>query len=108
MSRYHNKKASLISTFAVQNGGQVRSANTNALNIKGVVGKSVGANSRIRPTRPAAIGIFSKIFVVGGGLLDLRLDLGNAGFVDDRGVLFVNHDLFGAAQHVKFRVAKIL
>src|ERR1700737_4519254 len=43
--------------------------------------------------------------VVGGGLLDLRLDLGDArldlallaGTVDDRGVLFLDHHLLGAA-----------
>src|SRR5262249_58712216 len=46
--------------------------------------------------------------VVGGGLLDLRLDLADpgldvlllAGALDDRGVLFVDHDLAGAAEHV--------
>ena len=46
--------------------------------------------------------------VVGGGLLDLRLDLIDArldvgllaGAVDDRGVLLVDHHLLGAAEHV--------
>src|SRR6266436_5056405 len=45
--------------------------------------------------------------IVGGGLLDLRLDLGDtsldvdllAGAVDDRGVLLLDHHLLGAAQH---------
>src|SRR5262249_52156453 len=45
--------------------------------------------------------------VVGGGLLDLRLDLVDtrldvgllAGAVDDRGVLLVDHHLLGTAQH---------
>ena len=45
--------------------------------------------------------------VVRGGLLDLRLDLGDArldvgllaGAVDDRGVLLVDHHLLGAAEH---------
>src|SRR5262249_18976315 len=46
--------------------------------------------------------------VVGGGLLDLRLDLADTGLdvglltgtVDDRGVLLVDHHLLGAAKHV--------
>src|SRR5207248_2048927 len=46
--------------------------------------------------------------VVRGALTDLRLDLRHAGFdvlflagaVDDRGVLLVDHDLAGAAEHV--------
>src|SRR5579863_1014436 len=46
--------------------------------------------------------------IVGGGLLDLRLDLVDAGLdilllagaVDDRGVLLVDHDLARAAEHV--------
>src|SRR5262249_20961878 len=46
--------------------------------------------------------------VVGGGLLDLRLDLGNACLnvgllactVDDRRVLLIDHDFLGAAKHV--------
>ena len=46
--------------------------------------------------------------VVRGGLLDLRLDLADAGFdvlflagaADDRGVFLVDHDLAGAAEHV--------
>src|SRR6202035_3926391 len=46
--------------------------------------------------------------VVGGGLLDLRLDLGDAGLdvlllagtFDDGGVFLVDHDLAGAAEHV--------
>src|SRR5262249_36608633 len=47
--------------------------------------------------------------VVGGGLLDLRLDLRDAGLdvgllagaVDDRGVLLVDHHLLGAPEHVQ-------
>jgi hypothetical protein len=46
--------------------------------------------------------------VIGRGLLDLRLYLGNAsldigllaGAADDGGVFFVDHHLFGAAQHI--------
>ncbi len=53
--------------------------------------------------------------VVGGGLLDLRLDLGNTGLdislfartTDNRGILFVDHHLLGAAQHVKLHVLKL-
>src|SRR3974377_1435353 len=53
--------------------------------------------------------------VVGGGLLDLRLDLGDAVLdvflfaraADNRGVLLVAHHLLGAAQHVKFPVLKL-
>ena len=45
--------------------------------------------------------------VVGGGLLDLRLDLIDAGLdvlllagaVDDRGLFLLDHDLLGAAEH---------
>src|SRR5262249_57029178 len=52
--------------------------------------------------------------VVGGGLLNLRLDLGNAAFdvlllagaTDNRGVLLVDHHLLGAAQHVKLHALK--
>ena len=48
------------------------------------------------------------LVVVGRGLLDLSLDLANtrldvgllAGTVDDRGVLFLDHYFFGAAEHV--------
>src|SRR6266508_1810329 len=48
------------------------------------------------------------LVVVGRGLLDLRLDLGDtcfdvgllAGTVDDRGVLFLDHHFFGAPEHV--------
>ena len=32
------------------------------MSVKGVVGKSVGANFRVRATRPGAIGISSEIF----------------------------------------------
>ena len=47
--------------------------------------------------------------VVGGGLLDLRLELIDAGLdvglragaVDDRGVLLIDHHLLGAAEHVE-------
>src|SRR5215472_3381881 len=53
--------------------------------------------------------------VVGGGLLNLRLDLGNAAFdvlllagaTDNRGVLLVDHHLLGAAQHVKLHALKL-
>ena len=49
------------------------------------------------------------LVVVGGGLLDLRLDLGDAGFdvgllagtVDDRGVLLLDRHLLGAPEHVR-------
>src|SRR5262249_58234109 len=45
--------------------------------------------------------------IVGGGLLDLLLDLADAGFdilllagaVDDRGLLLLDDDLLGAAEH---------
>src|SRR5207237_9844588 len=48
------------------------------------------------------------LVVVGRGLLDLRLDLGDARFdvgllagtVHDRGVLFLDHHFFGAPEHV--------
>src|SRR5215469_2327069 len=53
--------------------------------------------------------------VVGGGLLDLRLDLGDAVLdvfllaraVDDRGVLLVDHHLLGAAEHVQRHVLEL-
>ena len=53
--------------------------------------------------------------VVRGGLLDLRLDLGAAaldvgllaGTVDDRGVLLVDADALGAAQHVERHVLEL-
>src|SRR5262245_2449967 len=53
--------------------------------------------------------------VVRGGLLDLRLDLGNAGLdvgllagtVDDRGVLLVDHHLLGAAEHREVDVLEL-
>src|SRR3974390_2445306 len=53
--------------------------------------------------------------VVGGGLLDLRLDLSNTGLdislfacaTDDRGVLLVDHHLLGAAQHVQRDVLEL-
>src|SRR6516162_8847218 len=53
--------------------------------------------------------------VIGGSLLNLRLDLGNAAFdvllfagaTDDRGVLLVDHHLLGAAQHVKLHALKL-
>jgi hypothetical protein len=53
--------------------------------------------------------------VVGGGLFDLRFDLGNAGLdislfagaTDDRGILLVDHHLLGAAHHVKLHVLKL-
>src|SRR5262249_25117255 len=52
--------------------------------------------------------------VVGGSLLDLRLDLGNAAFdvlllagaTDNRGVLLADHHLLGAAQQVKLYALK--
>src|SRR3989449_1519920 len=53
--------------------------------------------------------------VVRGGLLDLRLDLGNAGVdvgllagaVDDRGVFLVDHHLLGAAEHLQGDVLEL-
>ena len=53
--------------------------------------------------------------VVRGGLLDLRLDLGDpgldvgllAGAVDDRGVLLLDHHLLGAAEHVERHVLEL-
>src|SRR5262249_29577377 len=53
--------------------------------------------------------------VVGGGLLDLSLDLRNArldvgflaGAVDDRGVLLLDHHLLGAAEHVDRHVLEL-
>src|SRR5262249_25152779 len=53
--------------------------------------------------------------VVGGGFLDLRLDLRDAGLdvgllagaADDRGVLLVDRDLLGAAQHVEGDVLEL-
>ena len=49
------------------------------------------------------------LVVVGGGLLDLRLDLGDAGLdvlllagaVDDRGLFLLDDDLLGAAEHLR-------
>src|SRR5215472_14783960 len=53
--------------------------------------------------------------VVGGGLLDLRLDLGDAvldvlllaGAVDNRGVLLIDHHFLGAAEHVQRDVLEL-
>ena len=54
--------------------------------------------------------------VVRGGLLDLRLDLGDAvldvllltGAVDDRGILFFDHHLLGFTQHGKRDVLELM
>src|SRR5262249_48681958 len=53
--------------------------------------------------------------IVGGGLLDLRLDLGDAaldvrllaGAVDDRGVLLLDHHLLGATEHGERHVLQL-
>src|SRR5258708_4055434 len=55
------------------------------------------------------------LVVVGGGVLDLLLDLGDAAFdagllaraVDDRGVVLVDRDLLGLAQHVEGDVLEL-
>src|SRR5262249_16828661 len=53
--------------------------------------------------------------VVGGGFLDLRLDLANAsldvdllaGAADDRGVLLLDHHLLGATEHAERHVLQL-
>src|SRR5260370_721956 len=53
--------------------------------------------------------------VVGGGLLDLRLDLADAGLdllalagaVDDRGLLLLDDHLLGAAEHLQVDVLEL-
>src|SRR3974390_3362022 len=73
---------------------------------------SVAPPTRITATPPASLASrscsFSRV-IVGGGLLDLRLDLGDARLdflllaraFDDRGVLLLDHHLLGTTEHVE-------
>src|SRR5262249_53864049 len=53
--------------------------------------------------------------IVGGGLIDLRLDLGDtslnvsflAGTLNDGGVLLLDHHLLGTAKHIDFHVLEL-
>jgi hypothetical protein len=78
-------KRTLTSALAIQNGGQICFANANPTNVKGVVGKSVGTNFRIRTTSPTVIRIFLEIFA-----FDLRREgffsFGPFGLLSVRGI----------------------
>jgi hypothetical protein len=45
----------------IQDGCQVFPSDADSMNVKGVFGKSVGANFGVRSTSPGAIGILSEI-----------------------------------------------
>src|SRR6266699_478710 len=77
---------------------------------------SVAPPTRITATPPASQTLLQLLtVVVRGGLLDLHLDLLHArldvgllaGAVDDRGVLLVDHQLLGAAEHREVDVLEL-
>jgi NADPH:quinone reductase-like Zn-dependent oxidoreductase len=70
------RPAGVLSLVGAVGGSDVSFDAYQLLQVKGVVGKSISANSRVRATRPSAIGIFSEIFAPGLGT-KCRFSLGH-------------------------------